>query len=1008
MGDKKLQERIDFLEMVNRQHQFALDLAADMVQLHGKTSYTRDPVIVLQEANKFIGRLFVNFTASAFTIVDEEDSTFKLALCDPESKTKAMDDLLMELIFSSEFAWALNQNRAVVVADKWQGHSVVMHLLSTHHRVRGMFIGILDKINPTLSSANMNLLSIIFRNTAYALESAELYRMLDYNLEDRNQLLFNERKNALVNSQRHMESRDTITDLLHLSLKSMELNKIMEMALNLLLSVSWMPDKKNGAIFLKVWGEDRLQLITQEGFSKSTIDKCSTVVMGSCLCGKSAADMQFLFVANGDKKQNIACEKANRGHYVVPIIAEDKLLGVVKLSQAESHEQSPEEKTFLTTFATTLAGIIERSRVEKERAETELANKAKSDFLANMSHEIRTPMNAVIGLTELALGCNLEQKVRVYLNNINNASNSLLRIINDILDFSKIDAGKLEMEPVKFRICDIFDNLKNLFRYQASAAGIKFVLKPSKECQYLLLGDSLRIEQILINLVSNAIKFTNKGKVSVEVASVAGEEVDSPFINLKFLVRDSGIGMTKEEAAKLFQPFVQADGSTTRNYGGTGLGLTICKRLVNLMGGEIWLDSEPGEGSVFGFTIKLELLEKEKIEVQTSQFKEQIKGLPDLTGIMQQIGGSHILLVEDNSINQLVATEILEPVGLHIDIANNGVEALKMVKESSYDLVLMDIQMPLMDGHTAAKKIRAIKGLKKLPIIAMTAHARAIDREKSLAAGMNEHISKPIKQKTLFATLVRWLGKGGESTSNKNPVDTAHENPAALSQLATAKSRDIAKKLADDPIPEFMYDLPGLDLESALARLNYNHKLFRSILLEFQRNFASAPQEITKLLAGKRTGDRQEAQGIIHSVKGMAGNISANDLYTVAAALEIAIEEERVDDWPQLLQQFKVVLGQIVDISLREESTAIPPGPINRQAVAIIIKELTQLLLDTDSEAQESFDTLKPLLAGAEPPVIQELSRLEEYLDIFDFKHSQDSLNRVIELLGMSVDEVHS
>jgi two-component system, sensor histidine kinase and response regulator len=205
---------------------------------------------------------------------------------------------------------------------------------------------------------------------------------------------------------------------------------------------------------------------------------------------------------------------------------------------------------------------------------------------------------------------------------------------------------------------------------------------------------------------------------------------------------------------------------------------------------------------------------------------------------------------------------------------------------------------------------------------------------------------------------------------------------------------------------EFFQELPGLDVESALERLNHNHKLFRSILLEFQRNFASAAKDVTQLLAGKRKRDRQEAQDIIHSVKGMAGNLSAQDLFTAAAALEIVIEEERNEELPQHLQQFKVALGQIIEINIKVESVSIPVGPVNREAVAIAAKELAKLLLDTDSEAQEMFDTLKPLLAGAEPPVLKELMRLEEYLDMFDFKNSHDSLKRVLKLLAISVDKV--
>jgi CheY-like chemotaxis protein len=436
----------------------------------------------------------------------------------------------------------------------------------------------------------------------------------------------------------------------------------------------------------------------------------------------------------------------------------------------------------------------------------------------------------------------------------------------------------------------------------------------------------------LINLVGNALKFTTQGKVQVEI--VEKELItngDKTTIILEFGVLDTGIGMTEAEAAKLFQPFVQADGSTTRKYGGTGLGLTICKRLVEIMGGKIWLVSKPDEGSLFSFTVQLEKLANSEEDTQPSISYELQQLLPDLDKIKNKIGGSRVLLAEDNPINQLVAVEILEHVGLSIDVANNGAQALEMVTQTQYDAVLMDIQMPIMDGHTAARKIRALEGFEELPIIAMTAHARATDREKSLASGMNDHISKPIKQKILCATLIQWIPEKKRVLPDTN-----------------------IQKSTDNHVMQFFQELPGLDVESALERLNHNHKLFRSILLEFQRNFASAPQDVTLLLDGKRKRDRQEAQDIIHSVKGMASNLSAHDLFTVASALEIAIEEERSEEWPQYLEQFKVVLGQILEITLKVETVTIPPGSVNREAVAITAKELAKLLLDTDFEAQET------------------------------------------------------
>jgi signal transduction histidine kinase/response regulator of citrate/malate metabolism len=930
MGAKKLQERVDFLESLNRQHQFALDLAADMVQLHGKTSYTRDPVVVLREAHKFIGRLFVNFTASAFTIVDEKDSTFKVALCHPVTKSGVMDDLLLELIVSGEFAWALNQNRAVVVQKKWQGQSVVMHLLSTHSRVRGMFIGIMDLGNNKLSSANMNLLSIIFRNTAYALESAELYRMLDYNLADRNQRLVSERKHAEENTQRFQEARDTVTDLLYLSLKSMGLNKIMEKALTLLLSVSWLPIEQKGAIFLAVEGEKNLQLITQQGFIHTLNKDCDQVVVGKCLCGQSAQEKKILFFDRIDQQHDIPCGRSPHGRYVVPIIAEDNLLGVVYLFLEVGHVQDQEEKTFLTTFAATLASIIERSRVEQERIVTDQANRSKSQFLANMSHEIRTPMNAVMGLTDLALDCNLDDKVRKYLSNINRASHSLLRIIDDILDFSKIDAGKLELELINFRVQDIFNHLTGLFQLRAAETGVELVMVIPEKCHHVLIGDPLRIGQILINLLGNAFKFTKQGKIQVQVGGV---EQEAGQIMLEFSVKDTGIGMTQEQAAKLFQPFVQADGSMTRKYGGTGLGLTISRQLAEMMGGDLWVESRLEEGSIFRFNVLLDRLNE--AEEKSYLYYEQKSDLADPNHIMEQIGGAQVLLVEDNSINQLIAKEVLENVGIIVAVAENGAEAVEMVFGVEYDLVLMDIQMPEMDGHTAARQIRADGRFPDLPIIAMTAHAMAGDRKKSLASGMNDHISKPINRKVLFAALLKWIPVKERVKPIVIPVEPVLDETLEPEQ-----------------------ELPEIDMASALERFGHNHKLLRSVLLEFQQTFASSPKELARLLDGKNPDDRVAAKRIAHSIKGIAGNISAYDLADAASALEIGIAEDQQEELPALLSQFDSTLTKLL-VSLRklnlEEKTISSVVVVDMDAVTTSIQELSELLHGADSEAQEAF-----------------------------------------------------
>jgi CheY-like chemotaxis protein len=365
-------------------------------------------------------------------------------------------------------------------------------------------------------------------------------------------------------------------------------------------------------------------------------------------------------------------------------------------------------------------------------------------------------MNAIIGLTHLVLETDLTTQQYDYISRTQLAAENLLRIINDILDFSKIEAGKLEMEETQFHLGDVLNSMVDIMGVKAHEKGLDFILNLNRDVPCSLIGDPVRLGQVLNNLVSNSLKFTSEGRVIITVEVDEKTDLDT---RIHFDVTDTGIGMTQEQKRSLFTPFTQADTSTTRRYGGTGLGLTISKRLVEMMGGQIWCYSEIGRGSTFGFTAKFKLDQTEEVKVQETKKsgkkkdKDKVKDKVMLGPIL----GARILLTEDNEVNQLVASRILNNAGFQVDIANNGLEAVKKVQETNYDLVLMDIQMPEMDGLTASRTIRSLPGFADLPIVAMTAHAMSGDRELSLAAGMNDHVSKPINLSELFNALLKWV-----------------------------------------------------------------------------------------------------------------------------------------------------------------------------------------------------------------------------------------------------------